>query len=129
MCAAYIGALSGPSRQPPTQTDIDALCTWLEAVESWTRASAHALAWTGAVRIEAQPTFTISVWRATGASGPVPAPEPAAKPPAPTEPGRPLPPRALTDEPAPALSRDSAAADDGADERLEGQRNAYNKRM
>jgi hypothetical protein len=73
VCAAYICALSGPRRQPegepPTRRDIDALCTWLEAVESWTRASASTLAWTGAVRIEAQPTFTISVWRTPGATG------------------------------------------------------------
>lgn len=69
--AAYIRALEGPRRQPESESEvdarpIDALCTWLEAVGSWTHASALTLAWTGAVRIEARPTFTISVWRTPG---------------------------------------------------------------
>ena len=68
--AAYIRALEGPT-ESDVDARIDALCTWLEAVGSWTHASALTLAWTGAVRIEARPTFTISVWRTLGASGPV----------------------------------------------------------
>ena len=87
--AAYIRALERPTTEPEPgsesekepepetesgvesepekeQTRIDALCTWLEAVESWTHASALTLAWTGAVRIEARPTFTISVRRTPG---------------------------------------------------------------
>lgn len=69
--AAYIRALQGPRPESESEVDarpIDALCTWLEAVASWTHASALTLAWTGAVRIEARPTFTISVSRAPGAT-------------------------------------------------------------
>jgi hypothetical protein len=42
---------------------IEALCSWVAMVESCTHASALTLAWTGAVRIEALSTFTISVSR------------------------------------------------------------------
>ena len=61
VCAAYILNLEG--RHPPLRVDIEALCSWVQMAESCTHASALTLAWTGAVRIEARPTFTISVWR------------------------------------------------------------------
>ena len=75
--AAYIRALGGPESEPERATEEEekaaGLCTWLEAVESCTHASALTLAWTGAVRIEARPTFTISVYRtrAPPSSGPI----------------------------------------------------------
>jgi hypothetical protein len=75
VCDAYIRALEGrEGRLHATKTILqltEGLCGWLEAVESWTHASALTLAWTGAVRIEARPTFTISVWRTVHATGPI----------------------------------------------------------
>jgi hypothetical protein len=75
VCDAYIRALEGrEGRLHATKTILqltEGLCGWLEAVESWTHASALTLAWTGAVRIEARPTFTLSVWRTVHATGPI----------------------------------------------------------
>jgi hypothetical protein len=70
VCAAYIRELNGrngrhqaPEGEPPLRVAIEAMCSWVAMVESCTHASALTLAWTGAVRIEALSTFTISVWR------------------------------------------------------------------
>jgi hypothetical protein len=75
VCDAYIRALEGrEGRLHATKTTLqltEGLCSWLEAVESWTLASALTLAWTGAVRIEARPTFTISAWRTLHRTGPI----------------------------------------------------------
>ncbi len=75
VCDAYIRALEGrEGRLHATKTVLqltEGMCSWMEAVESWTSASALTLAWTGAVRIEARPTFTISAWRTVHATGPI----------------------------------------------------------
>ena len=70
VCEAYIRELNGlngrhqaPEGEPALRVAIEAMCTWVAIVESCTHASPLTLAWTGAVRIEALSTFTISVSR------------------------------------------------------------------